>query len=82
MKTMILIFIQCVLNVYLMCIQALVANTSHFRKTKDSNNGGAVVPQTEWSYEATTKDVDDKVLILCSQVQIVRQTGSTEQRLV
>ena len=40
-KNMILISIQCVLNVYSMCIQALAANTTHFRETKDYNNGGA-----------------------------------------
>ena len=34
-KNMILIYIQCVLNVYSMCIQALAANTSHFSETKD-----------------------------------------------
>ena len=40
MKNMILISIQCVLNVYPMCIQALAANIYHFSETKDYNNGG------------------------------------------
>ena len=40
-KNMILISIQCVLNVYTMCIQALAANKSHFSESKDYNNGGA-----------------------------------------
>ncbi len=38
-KNMILISIQCVLNVYSMYIQALAANKSHFSQTKDYNNG-------------------------------------------
>ena len=40
-KNMILISIQCVLNGYSLCIQALATNTSHFSETKDYDNGGA-----------------------------------------
>ena len=40
-KNMILICIQCVINVHSMRIQALAAHTSHFSETKDYNNGGA-----------------------------------------
>ena len=35
------IYIQCLLNLYLMCIQALAAYTFHFSETKYYNNGGA-----------------------------------------
>ena len=40
-NNMIVISIQYILNVYSNCNQALAANTSYFRETKDYNNGGA-----------------------------------------
>ena len=58
-KNMITISIQSVLNVYSMSIQALAANTSHFRDTKDYNNVGA--------RSALSEKYDFDIYSMCTQ---------------
>ena len=49
------IYIQCLLNLYLMCIQALAAYTFHFSETNYYNNGAARSAKSE------------KMILICIQ---------------